>query len=106
MDLGLSNQREASFKDGCLVIRQSVLEKQRSRCTPGPIYNPNLAASSKKSVRDITFGSGPDRFEDVHDGMPTSTMTRRGYCSGTVSSAIMVEGGRWMDEVTRTGLIY
>jgi len=67
MDLGLSNQREASFKDGCLVIRQSVLEKQRSRCTPGPIYNPNLAASSKKSVRDITFGSGPARFEDVPD---------------------------------------
>lgn len=67
MDLGLSSQREASFKDGCLVIRQSVLEKQRSRCAPGPIYDPDINLSRKRSVRDITFGSGPARFQDVPD---------------------------------------
>ncbi|KAL7533421.1 hypothetical protein ACHAXR_008737 [Thalassiosira sp. AJA248-18] len=67
MDLGLSNTREASLKDGCLALRQSVLEKQRARCAPGPIYNPNISASSRKSVRDIRFGSGPARFEDVPD---------------------------------------
>ena len=70
MDLGLtSNQREASFKDGCLSLRQAALEKQiSSRITPGPIYNPKLSASSmSKGSRDITFGSGPLRFDSVPD---------------------------------------
>lgn len=69
MDLGLTtDNRDLSFKAGCLSIRQSVLEKQRARCAPGPIYDPNLnAVSKKRQVRDITFGSGPARFEAVPD---------------------------------------
>ena len=69
MDLGLATQREATFKDGCLSVRQSVIEKQKSGISPGPIYNPNLSASSscKVKCRDITFGSGPSRFGDVPD---------------------------------------
>ncbi|KAK1735381.1 hypothetical protein QTG54_013995 [Skeletonema marinoi] len=70
MDLGLShNQREASFKDGCLSLRQAALEKQSSRLTPGPVYNPNVSCSSttKNKLRNITFGSGPARFDSVPD---------------------------------------
>lgn len=69
MDLGLGCQRESTFKDGCLSIRQSVIEKQNAGISPGPIYNPNLSASStfKVKCRDITFGSGPARFGDVPD---------------------------------------
>lgn len=69
MDLGLAHQREATFKDGCLSVRQSVIEKQKAGISPGPIYNPNLSASStcKVKCRDITFGSGPSRFGDVPD---------------------------------------
>ena len=83
MDLGLSvNQREASFKDGCLSIRQSVLEKQRARVAPGPIYNPDLAASSRKStIRDISFGSGPPRFED-DDAPPPANIRRPASAPG------------------------
>ncbi len=77
------DSREASFKDGYLVIRQSVLKKQRSRCAPGPIYNPNLAASSKKSARDITFGSGPARFNDVPDVNKRPSTPPRGCCGYT-----------------------
>lgn len=74
MDLGLSyNQREASFKDGCLSLRQAALEKQTmSSRTPGPDYNPDVSSSStkKNKIRNITFGSGPARFASVRDSTP------------------------------------
>ncbi|KAL7492043.1 hypothetical protein ACHAWT_001601 [Skeletonema menzelii] len=76
MDLGLShNQREASFKDGCLSLRQAALEKQSStRSTPGPIYNPNVSSSSttKNKIRNVTFGSGKTRFDSVLDSKVTT----------------------------------
>mmetsp|Transcript_26640 Transcript_26640/g.56090 ORF Transcript_26640/g.56090 Transcript_26640/m.56090 type:complete len:287 (+) Transcript_26640:94-954(+) len=63
------DQPEAKFKDGCLAVRQSVLEKQKVGLSPGPIYNPNLSASSTSKVdcRDIRFVSGPPRFGDVSE---------------------------------------
>ncbi len=75
MDLGLSynqRQREASFKDGCLSLRQAALEKQTHRRTPGPDYNPDVSSSStkKNKIRNITFGSGPVRFASVKETTP------------------------------------
>ena len=72
MDLGLChNQREATFKDGCLSLRMSALEKQSSSRTPGPIYSPNVSSSStKKNTRNITFGYGKARFDSVDSSTP------------------------------------
>ena len=97
MDLGLShNQREASFfKDGCLSLRQAALEKQTStRITPGPVYNPNVNSSSttKNKTRNITFGSGPARFDgsssaqDINDSRP-STPGPHEYCPKKILAA-------------------
>ena len=62
MVLPLSQQREATFKDGCLSLRKSVLDKMREKSAPGPIYNPKPRVSSTENgLRDITFGTGPAR---------------------------------------------
>ncbi len=92
MDLGLShNQREASFKDGCLSLRQAALEQQHStRSTPGPIYNPNVSSSSttKDKIRNITFGSGPARFDAVPDiNRRPSTPGPHEYCPKKILAA-------------------
>ena len=62
MVLVFAQQKEATFKDGCLSLRKSVLDKMRARNAPGPIYNPKPRVSStEKCLRDITFGTGPAR---------------------------------------------
>ena len=54
-----SSQREATFKEGCLSVRLSVLEKLKESASPGPIYNvPSRVLSNEKSLRNITFGTG------------------------------------------------
>eukprot|EP00804_Cyclotella_cryptica_P025068 CCRYP_016556-RA/>CCRYP_016556-RA protein AED:0.18 eAED:0.18 QI:131/-1/0/1/-1/1/1/0/291 len=100
MDLGLGHQREATFKDGCLSVRQVVIEKLSAGISPGPIYNPNLSASSTCRVksRDITFGSGPARFGDVPNihrraGAPM-TVQQPGphtYCPDAIKKAIFLQ---------------
>ncbi|KAL7482048.1 hypothetical protein ACHAW6_007735 [Cyclotella cf. meneghiniana] len=100
MDLGLGHQREATFKDGCLSVRQSVIEKQNAGISPGPIYNPNLSASSACRVkcRDITFGSGPARFGDLlhihrREGapLPVQHPGPHTYCPDAIKRAIFLQ---------------
>ena len=65
MALHFAHQKEATFKDGCMSLRKSVMEKMRDPQTPGPIYNPTPRVSSvEKSLRNITFGTGPARYND------------------------------------------
>lgn len=65
MALHFAHQREATFKDGCMSLRKSVMEKMKDPQTPGPIYNPTPRVSSvEKSLRNITFGTGPARYND------------------------------------------
>jgi hypothetical protein len=62
----LLTSRHTLRPHSCLSLRQAALEKQSStRSTPGPIYNANVNAcsTSKNKCRDITFGSGPARFD-------------------------------------------
>jgi len=103
MDLGLAHQREATFKDGCLSVRQSFIEKQKAGISPGPIYNPNLSASStcKVKCRDITFGSGPSRFGDVPDihrrkGSPKAVNHPgpQTYCPNAIRRAIFLQSNQ------------
>lgn len=63
MVLIFTQEKEATFKDGCLSLRKSVLDKMRAKNAPGPIYNPKARVSSteKTTFRDITFGTGPAR---------------------------------------------
>jgi hypothetical protein len=62
MVLTYSQQKEATFKDGCLSLRKSVLDKMRAKSAPGPIYHPKARVSStEKCLRDVTFGIGPAR---------------------------------------------
>ena len=101
MDLGLGNQREATFSDGCLSVRQSVIEKQNAGISPGPIYNPNLSASSTCRVkcRDITFGSGPPRFGDPVPSInrrnsaktPVQHLGPQTYCPNAIKKAIFLQ---------------
>ena len=107
MDLGLSvNQREASFKDGCLTLRQAALEKQSStRSTPGPIYNANINAcsTSKNKCRDITIGSGPARFGDsVVPEINSRRPTAPGPCT-YCPRKILAASGRSSSRSTRFG---
>lgn len=65
MALVFVQQREATFKDGCTSLRKSVLDKLRVQSAPGCIYNPKPRVSSKeRSLRDITFGTSPARYND------------------------------------------
>jgi len=68
MSLVFSTSREATFKDGCLSLRKSTLDKLTANIAPGPIYSPKARVSSsasEKRLRDITFGTGPARLEPV-----------------------------------------
>jgi hypothetical protein len=58
-----AQQKEATFKEGCLSLRKSVLDKMREKNAPGPIYNPKPHVSSTEKVmfRKFTFGKGPAR---------------------------------------------
>ena len=61
-----NHHREATFQDGCLAVRQNVLDKTRQRSAPGPIYTPKPRVSStERSLRDIKFGTAPARYNDV-----------------------------------------
>mmetsp|Transcript_14244 Transcript_14244/g.21042 ORF Transcript_14244/g.21042 Transcript_14244/m.21042 type:complete len:92 (-) Transcript_14244:561-836(-) len=63
MSLTFAYHREATFKDGCLSVRKAVLDKTREGTVPGPIYDPKPRVSStERSLRDITFGTGPARY--------------------------------------------
>lgn len=66
MVLIFTEEKEATFKDGCLSLRKSVLDKMKAKNAPGPIYNPKARVSSteKTTFRDITFGTGPARYND------------------------------------------
>jgi len=65
MALSFAHREEATFKDGCLSLRKSVLDKMREQNGPGPIYSPVSRVSSKeKSLRNIIFGTGPARYND------------------------------------------
>lgn len=65
MALQFMHKKETTFKDGCTSLRKSVMEKMRDPQTPGPIYNPTPRVSSvEKSLRNITFGTGPARYND------------------------------------------
>mmetsp|Transcript_32926 Transcript_32926/g.47664 ORF Transcript_32926/g.47664 Transcript_32926/m.47664 type:complete len:282 (+) Transcript_32926:2263-3108(+) len=65
MAFPFGSQREATFKDGCLSVRKNVLDNIRSRSAPGPIYSPKPRVSSReRSLRDITFGTSPARYND------------------------------------------
>lgn len=58
-------QREADFQDGCLAVRKAVLDKMKAQTAPGPIYNPKpRVLSTEKSLRNVTFGTGPARYND------------------------------------------
>ena len=59
MVLAFAQQKEATFKDGCLTLRKSVLDKMRAKSAPGPIYDIKPQVSS--TLRDIKFGTGPAR---------------------------------------------
>lgn len=63
--MNVAFKEEATFKDGCLNLRKSVLDKILQVQSPGPIYNASSqgVASNEKSLRNITFGSG-SRFND------------------------------------------
>ena len=62
MSFPFANKREASFKDGCLSLRKDVLDNMRVKSGPGPIYNPRpRICSTEKSLRHISFGTGPAR---------------------------------------------
>jgi len=64
MVLSFGKKNEATFKDGCLSLRKSVLDKMRAKNAPGPIYNPKSCVSSTEKImfRNITFGTGPARY--------------------------------------------
>lgn len=95
-----SPQREATNfrKDGCLAVRQSLLDKMRARTAPGPIYNPKPRVSSReKSIRNVTFGTGPARYNDE----PTHNKRRvpktcyhpgpQTYCPSAIQNAIYMQ---------------
>lgn len=66
MVLSFAHHKEATFKDGCLSLRKSVLDKMLSTSAPGAIYNPKPRVSStEKCLRNITFGTAPARYNDV-----------------------------------------
>lgn len=65
MSIFFSQSREATFKDGCLSLRKSTLDKFTANIAPGPIYTPKARVSSnEKRLREITFGTGPARHQD------------------------------------------
>ena len=70
MAFPFGTQREATFKDGCLSVRKNVLDNMRSRSAPGPIYSPKPRVSSReRSLRDITFGTSPARYDSSKQEM-------------------------------------
>ncbi len=74
MTLSFAHHKEATFKDGCLSLRKSVLDKMLSQSAPGAIYNPKPRVSStEKCLRNITFGTAPARYNDE----PEQTKSRR-----------------------------
>ena len=82
MAVWFASQREANFKqDGCLALRKSVLDRMREKSAPGPIYNPKPRVSStEKSLRDITFGTGPARYECELNWTKTESIFLYPFC--------------------------
>ena len=46
-----------------MSLRQSVMDKMRDSCSPGPIYE--ISSSEADRIRNIKFGTGPARYNDV-----------------------------------------
>lgn len=79
--MNVAFKEEATFKDGCLNLRKSVLDKFMSKSTPGPIYSPLARIkSNEKSLRNITFGSG-SRFNDGN-GNSKRRIPQTSHCPG------------------------
>ena len=74
MVLAFAQQKEATFKDGCLSLRKSVLDKMRAKSAPGPIYD--IKPQQSSMLRDIKFGTGPARYDGMKNFIEFSISTR------------------------------